>query len=69
MGAPTPKILLFKSVLPKGCGGHGCANPLGERAPTYNFAKISQKLHEIERIWLPRVRVPRTHLDPLLKSA
>ena len=23
-------------------------------APTYNFAKISQKLHEIERIWAPR---------------
>ena len=23
------------------------------RAPTYDFAKISQKLHEIERIWTP----------------
>ena len=23
-------------------------------APTYDFAKISQKLHEIERIWAPR---------------
>ena len=23
-------------------------------APTYDFAKISQKLHEIERIWTPR---------------
>ena len=22
-------------------------------APTYNFVKISQKLHEIERIWTP----------------
>ena len=22
-------------------------------APTYDFAKISQKLHEIERIWTP----------------
>ena len=24
-----------------------------EGAPTYNFAKVSQKLHEIERIWTP----------------
>ena len=24
-----------------------------EGAPTYDFAKISQKLHEIERIWTP----------------
>ena len=23
-------------------------------APTYDFAKFSQKLHEIERIWTPR---------------
>ena len=22
-------------------------------APTYDFAKFSQKLHEIERIWIP----------------
>ena len=25
-----------------------------EGAPTYDFAKISQKLHEIETIWTPR---------------
>ena len=25
-----------------------------EGAPTYDFVKISQKLHEIERIWTPR---------------
>ena len=25
----------------------------GGGAPTYNFAKFSQKLHEIERIWTP----------------
>ena len=32
-------------------------------APTYDFAKFSQKLHEIERIWAPwRGRVPRTPL-------
>ena len=26
----------------------------GGGPPTYNFAKFSQKLHEIERIWTPR---------------
>ena len=26
----------------------------GTGAPTYDFAKISQKLHEIERIWTSR---------------
>ena len=31
----------------------GGTNSLG-KAPTY-FAKFSQKLHEIERIWTPRV--------------
>ena len=31
-------------------------------APTYNFAKFSQKLHEIERIWTPR-GVARPLLD------
>ena len=25
----------------------------GGGAPTYDFAKFSQKLHEIERIWTP----------------
>ena len=35
----------------------------GEGAPTYDFAKFSQKLHEIERIWAPRgARVP--HAPP-----
>ena len=29
----------------------GAPTPGG--APTYNFAKISRKLHEIERIWMP----------------
>ena len=32
--------------------GGGTNSPGG--MPTYNFAKISQKLHEIERIWTPR---------------
>ena len=31
--------------------GGGANSPGG--APTYNFAKFSQKLHEIERIWTP----------------
>ena len=31
----------------------GAPTPQGG-APTYEFAKISRKLHEIERIWLPR---------------
>ena len=31
--------------------------PTLQGAPTYDFAKISQKLHEIERIWTP-VRRP-----------
>ena len=30
----------------------GSANSPGG-APTYDFAKFSQKLHEIERIWTP----------------
>ena len=29
-------------------------------ASTYDFAKILQKLHEIERIWIPRGRVSLT---------
>ena len=37
------------------------AQTLQKEAPTYDFAKFSQKLHEIERIWtaVERVRVPR----------
>ena len=31
--------------------GGGANSPGG--VPTYDFAKISQKLHEIERIWTP----------------
>ena len=31
--------------------GGGVPTPRG--APTYDFAKFSQKLHEIERIWAP----------------
>ena len=34
--------------------GGGTNSPRGGGgAPTYHFAKFSQKLHEIERIWAP----------------
>ena len=34
------------------------------------FAKISQKLHEIERIWAPKgARVPRTPLRSVTEMA
>ena len=37
---------------PRGGGANSPGG--GGGAPTYDFAKISQKLHEIERIWTPR---------------
>ena len=37
-------------------------------APTYDFAKFSQKLHEIKRIWAPGGGVPRAPLDPPLQA-
>ena len=45
--------------------GGGANSPGG--APTYDFAKFSQKLHEIERIWAPRGG--RASLAPPLRSA
>ena len=41
---------------PWGGGGGGGTNfpGGGGGAPTYDFAKFSRKLHEIERIWMPR---------------
>ena len=42
----------------------GDANSPGE-APTYEFAKFSQKLHEIERIWTPGGHASFTPLLPL----
>ena len=39
----------------------------GGTTPTYNFAKISRKLHEIERIRVPRGRGGRPSRPP--KSA
>ena len=41
------------------------ANAPGVGAPTYDFAKFSRKLHEIERIWAPGGR-PSRPLDPPL---
>ena len=46
----------------------GAPTPRG--APTYDFAKFSQKLHEIERIWIPWGRAslaPPPPLDPPLQ--
>ena len=37
--------------------GGGANSPGG--APTYDFAKFSQKLHEIERIWTPGGRASK----------
>ena len=46
----------------------GGANSPGG-APTYDFAKCSRKLHEIERIWVPRVVHPRAPLNlPLITT-
>ena len=47
-------FLLFRSgsVADPGFPRGGGANSRGG-APTYDFAKFSQKLHEIERIWAP----------------
>ena len=43
---------LWNSVADPGFPQGGGANsPGGGEAPTYDFAKFSQKLHEIERIW------------------
>ena len=47
--------------------GGGANSPGGGGAPTYDFAKFSQKLHEIERIWTPGGRPSRPpSLDPPL---
>ena len=47
--------------------GGGANLPGG--APTYEFVKFSQKLHETERIWTPRggARPLCPPLDPPLK--
>ena len=37
-----------------------------QRVPTYNCAKFFQKLHEIERIWIPGGRPKCYYVDPPL---
>ena len=45
--------------------GGGANSPGG--VPTYEFAKFSQKLHEIERIWTPGGAHPKFYyVDPPL---
>ena len=54
--------ILSSAVADPGFPRGGGANSPGG-VPTYDFAKFSQKLHEIERIWTPRgARVPRVPL-------
>ena len=43
------KLSVVDAGFPRGWG----ANPLGG-GPTYDFAKFSQKMHEIKRIWTLR---------------
>ena len=46
--------------------------PTLKGAPTYDFAKFLQKLHEIERIWTPKggggARLTFYYVDPLLQE-
>ena len=62
-----PKLVLLSVADPGFPRGGGANSPGG--MPTYNFAKISQKLHEIERIWTPRgggARPKFYYVDPPL---
>ena len=61
-------VLLHYSVADPGFPRGGGANSPGGGAPTYDFAKFSQKLHEIERIWTPRggARPKFYYVDPPL---
>ena len=52
MLAFSKKKLAHTAVVDPGFSRGWGANPPG--VPTYDFAKFSQKLHEIERIWTPR---------------
>ena len=51
-GVKDFKVLLAAVADPGFPRGGGANSPGG--APTYDFAKFPQKLHEIERIWTPR---------------
>ena len=55
------EIGLNNSVTDAGFPRGGDTNPPGEvgGAPTYDFTNFSQNMHEIEKIWTPRMaRVP-----------
>ena len=47
------KIRRYLPVADPGFPRAGSPTLRGGGAPTYDFAKFSQKLHEIERIWTP----------------
>ena len=54
-----PNFIYFHSLFSQpavdpGFPRGGGANPRGREAPRYKFAKFSPKLHEIERIWIPK---------------
>ena len=59
---------IYTSVADPGFPRGGGANSRGGGAPTYDFAKYSQKLHEIERIWTPGggARLKFYYVDPPL---
>ena len=44
--------IIYISVADPGFPRVGGANPPGGGASTYDFVQFSQKLHEIERIWM-----------------
>ena len=50
-GANNEEAGNYVAVEDPGFPRGGAPTPQG--APTYDFAKISRKLHEIERIWTP----------------
>ena len=54
------QLMEYTPVAEPGFPRGGGANSQG--APTYDFAKFSQKLHEIERIWAGGAHVPRAPL-------
>ena len=56
---------VYYSVADPGFPRGGGANSPGG-APTYDFAKISPKLHKIERIWTPGGRLKFYYGDPPL---
>ena len=55
------------SVADPGFPRGGGTNSPWEGPPTYDFVKISQKLHEIERIWTGGGGGRRAPLDPPLR--